>query len=116
VDFLFYRYQLSKQQGWNYMAAALANMILLESAYPGSAEALYVYRVARAENDPTAAVRRQAIEAWNAGATDAALRKLLPLRWALCRQLLHGSLEGWQALEADPLYRYRARFELRQGI
>ena len=116
VDFLFYRYQLSKQQGWSYMAAALANMILLESAYPGSAEALYVYRVARAENDPTAAVRRQAIEAWNAGATDAALRKLLPLRWALCRQLLHGSLEGWQALEADPLYRYRARFELRQGI
>jgi len=111
VDFLFYRYQLCKLQGWDYLAAAFANMILLEPEYPGSPEALYVLRVALAENDPTAKTRREKIKAWNRDA-DPDWEKYQPLRWALSRQVLDGSLDGWKKLEAHPIYGIRARFEL----
>jgi hypothetical protein len=110
VDFLFYRYQLCKQQGWDYLASAFANMILLEPEYPGSSEALYVYRVAKAENDPTAATRLQKILTWNHGAS-ADWKNYQPIRWALCRQVIDGSLDGWNALINDSIYGQRARFE-----
>jgi len=111
VDFLFYRYQLCKDQGWDYLSAAFANMILLEPEYPGSSEALYVLRVAVAENDPTADARRKKIEVWNRDA-DPAWGKYQPLRWALCREVLDGSLDGWKKLEQHPIYSARASFEI----
>ena len=110
VDFLFYRYQLCKQQGWDYLASAFANMILLEPEYPGSPEALYVLRVALTENDSTAEARRKDIKAWNRDA-DPQWEKYQPLRRALSRQVLDGSLDGWQKLANDPIYGRRARFE-----
>ena len=114
VDFLFYRYQLCKQQGWDYLAAAFANMILLEPENPGSPEALYVLRVALAEHDPTAKARRAKIEAWNRDAGSDS-EKYQPLRWALCREVLDGSLDGWKKLEAHPIFGLRARFELEKS-
>ncbi|MCX6970306.1 MAG: hypothetical protein NTV93_09160, partial [Verrucomicrobia bacterium] len=114
VDFLFYRYQLCKQQGWDYLAAAFANMILLEPEYPGSPEALYVLRVALAENDPTTEARRAKIEAWNRDA-DPEWRKHQPLRWALSRAVLDGSLEGWEALRSNTIFGTRAQFEFRKA-
>jgi hypothetical protein len=66
--------------------------------------------VALAENDPTAAARREKIEAWNRDA-DPQWEKYQPLRWALSRQVLDGSLDGWQKLANDPIYGRRARFE-----
>jgi len=110
VDFLFYRYALCRQQGWDYMAAAFANMILLDPEHPGSTEALYALRVAQAENDPTAVARRQRIQ--DRPRDDADLKRSHPLRWALRRQVLDGSMDGWRDLEQHPFYRYRARFEL----
>ncbi len=110
VDFLFYRYQLCKKQGWDYLAAAFANMILLEPEYPGSSEALYVYRVAQAENDPTAEARLKKIIAWNQGSSSG-WKKYQPIRWALSRQIIDGSTDGWRALLIDPIYGMRARFE-----
>ena len=101
---------LAIAQGWEYMAASFANMILLDPEHPGSTEALYALRVAQAENDPTAALRRQNILA--RPRDDADLKRNYPLRWALLQQLLEGTLDGWQALEQHPLYRYRARFEI----
>jgi hypothetical protein len=112
VDFLFYRYQLCKQQGWDYLASAFANMILLEPDYPGSPEALYVLRVALAENDPTAAARRSKIEAWNREA-DPEWAKYQPLRWALSRHVLDGSMDGWEKLQSHPIFGIRSRFEIR---
>jgi hypothetical protein len=111
VDFLFYRYQLCKQQGWDYLAAAFANMILLEPEYPGSPEALYVLRVALTENDPTAEARRRKIETWNHEA-EPDWEKYQPLRWALSRQVLDGSVDGWRKLEAHQIHGIRAGFEL----
>ncbi|MFM8764660.1 MAG: hypothetical protein ACKOEZ_07490, partial [Spartobacteria bacterium] len=111
VDFLYYRYQLCKQQGWDYLASAFANMILLEPEYPGSPEALYVLSVALAENDPTAAARREKIEAWNREA-DPEWAKYQPLRWALSRHVLNGSMDGWEKLQSHPIFGIRSRFEL----
>jgi hypothetical protein len=114
VDFLYYRYQLCKAQGWDYLASAFANMILLEPEYPGSPEALYVLRVALAENDPTAAARREKIEAWNREA-DAEWAKYQPLRWALCRHVLDGSVDGWQGMQSHPIFGIRAGHELEKS-
>ena len=110
VDFLFYRYQICTLQGWHYLESAFANMILLEPEYPGSPEALYVYRVAKTENDPTASARLKAIETWNNSSPG--WQKHQPLRWALNQQTLHNSASGWHDLADHPLYRYRAQFEL----
>ena len=89
-------------------------MILLEPENPGSPEALYVLRVALAENDPTAKARRAKIEAWNRDAGSDS-EKYQPLRWALCREVLDGSLDGWKKLEAHPIFGLRARFELEKS-
>lgn len=113
VDFLFYRYALCRQQGWDYMAASFANMILLDPEHPASTEALYALRVAEAGNDPTADARRQRIQARPSHDDD--LKRTYPLRWALRGQVLDGSMEGWRDLAQHPLYRYRARFELEWG-
>jgi hypothetical protein len=86
-------------------------MILLEPEYPGSPEALYVLRVALAENDPTADTRCEKVEAWNRDA-DPEWAKYQPLRWALSRQVVSSSLDGWRKLEAHPIFRIRAGFEL----
>jgi superoxide dismutase len=110
VDFLFYRYQLCKQQGWNYLESAFANMILIEPEYRGSPEALYVYHVAKIEHDPTASARLKAIETWNQTSPD--WQKYQPLRHALNQQVLENSGSGWNDLAEHPLYRYRAQFEL----
>jgi hypothetical protein len=104
VDFFFYRYQLCKQQGWDYFTSAFANMILLEP------EAPYVLRVALVENDPTAAACREKIEAWNRE-VDPEWAKYQPLRWALSRQLLDGSMDGWEELQSHPIFGIRAKFE-----
>jgi hypothetical protein len=85
-------------------------MILLEPEYAGSPEALYVLRVALAENDPTAAARRAKIEAWNRDA-DPEWAKYQPLRWALSRHVLDGSFDGWKKLEAHPIFGIRANYE-----
>jgi hypothetical protein len=87
-------------------------MILLEPEYPGSPEALYVLRVALAENDPTAAPRRAKIEAWNREA-DPQWAKYQPLRWALSRHVLEGSMDGWEKLQSHPIFGIRAKFELK---
>ena len=114
VDFLFYRYALCRQQGWDYMATSFASMILLDPEHPGSTEALYALRVAQTENDPMGAARRQRIQ--DRPRDDADLERNHPLRWALRRQVLDASLDGWRNLEQHPLYRYRARFEIERGL
>ncbi|MFN6017313.1 MAG: hypothetical protein ACK49N_07025 [Verrucomicrobiota bacterium] len=110
VDFLFYRYQLCKEQGWDYLASAFANIILLEPDYLGTPEALYVLRVALAENDPTATARREKIEAWNREA-DPDWAKYQPLRWARSHHVLDGSMDGWEKLQAHSIFGVRAKFE-----
>ena len=67
-------------------------------------------RVALAENDPTAAARREKIEAWNREA-DPEWAKYQPLRWALSRQVLDGSMDGWVKLQSHPIFGIRAKFE-----
>jgi hypothetical protein len=113
VDFLFYRYLIARQQGWDYLTTSLANMILLSPAYTGSPEAIYVYRVAIAENDPTAARRRAEIEQWITTAPPT-WKQSHPLRWALFQQAFEGSMDGWHELEAHPIYCHRAKFEIEQ--
>ena len=114
VDFLFYRYQLCKEQGWDYLAATFANMILVEPEYPGSPEALYVLRAAIMENDPTAEERREKILSWNREA-DPDWERYQPLRSALSRDVLDGSSEGWETLRSHPIFGIRADFELTQA-
>ena len=38
--------------------------------------------------------------------------KYQPLRWALCRQVLDGTLDGWEKLRTHPIIGIRAGFEL----
>jgi hypothetical protein len=71
-------------------------------------------RVALAENDPTAEARRQKIEAWNREA-DAEWAKYQPLRWALCRHVLDGSVDGWQGMQSHPIFGIRAGHELEKS-
>jgi hypothetical protein len=110
VDFLFYRYQLCQELGWEPMARAYADMILREPEYPGSMEALYVLRVAILEKDPTAERRKTLIENWNHTARPE-WRDRIPLRAAIFDDL-YGVKDAWNVLINHPIYSCRARHEL----
>jgi hypothetical protein len=41
--------------------------------------------------------------------------KYQPLRWSLSRDVLDGSMDGWEILQSHPIFGIRAGFELGQS-
>lgn len=114
TDFLFYRYHLCKRIGWEAMARFFAQMILRDTDYPGSSEALYSLRTAVAENDPSTEARKVSVENWSRQARQEWSARL-PLRQVLCEVVATQKQDAWTRLLQHPLYGYRAEYELLRG-
>ena len=110
TDLLYYRWRLARSAGCRAYADGLAAHLLRQHPYVGSVEAAYLLRLARESGHPSADSREQALRAWNADAGPG-WERWVPLRHAVLARLWDGSMEGWRALKAHPLYRHRAAFE-----
>jgi tetratricopeptide (TPR) repeat protein len=114
VDLLYYRWLLAQYTDDEVTASSLVSHILRKSYYPGSVEAGYAALLAKQIKDPSAETRIQQIRAWRQDSTPAGLKNLL-LENALADELFHHGKGGWFSIQSDPLYLYRAKFELGLG-
>lgn len=109
IDFLFYRFLAARHAGWDNMAAALAEHILLDPVYTGSADEIYALRVAEIQNHPSKQHRLTVAREWseNAGVEWRSTQLLRAALWGD----YEGQPEPWQRLCNHHVYYHRAAFE-----
>ncbi|MGH7995096.1 MAG: DUF5107 domain-containing protein [Opitutaceae bacterium] len=111
ADLLYYRWRIAAKAGRLLEAALLVEQAMQLDAYVGGVAAAYLARLAREAGHPSAQSRLEALRAWS---RDGGVEGdgFTPLRAILVEALASGRSDGWRAMLDDPLYGYRAAFEL----
>jgi hypothetical protein len=110
-DLFYYRWRLAKSAGRTLEASLLINQAMLVQPYAGSVSAAYLARLAQESDHPSSVARIRALREWDQQRGEQT-EAFTPLRAAVVETLVEGRNARWTQLRQDPLYCWRAEFEI----
>lgn len=110
-DLVYYRWRIAKSAGRSLEASLLMDQAMLAQPYAGSVSAAYLARLALESEHPSAQARIDALRGWSQQSGEPA-EAFTPLRAAVVETLVEGLNTRWRKLCEDPLYCWRAEFEV----
>jgi len=111
ADLIYYRWRLALKSGRQLEAALLLEQGMQLDAYAGGFAAAYLAWLAQEAAHPSAPARLAKLREWDRDTGEGA-RGFTPLRAAVVDALSAGDMTRWHQLRDDPVFSFRADFEL----